>query len=68
MPIYEFECKDCGEVFEIIKLKSEEEPVASCKHCGSEKTERKLSSFSTSGCLKTSCQSAGPSCTSTGGG
>lgn len=34
MPIYEFECKKCGNKFEFLKIRSNE--VAVCTKCGAE--------------------------------
>jgi putative FmdB family regulatory protein len=33
MPIYEYRCDDCGEVFEAIQRISDE-PLGACRHCG----------------------------------
>lgn len=33
MPIYEYECKSCGQIQEILQ-KSAEEPSLKCTHCG----------------------------------
>jgi len=33
MPIYEYQCKACGEVFEA-RQKFSDPPVQACKHCG----------------------------------
>ena len=45
MPIYEFECKKCGETFEI--LVGFNEPLKQrCLKCGSKDTRRLLSVFS----------------------
>ncbi len=43
MPIYEFECGECGERFE--ELSSAGTETATCPNCGTEGAERKLSSF-----------------------
>ena len=42
MPIYEYKCKKCGYVFELIQ-KFSDPPVAKCPKCGG-KAERILSS------------------------
>jgi putative FmdB family regulatory protein len=44
MPIYEFRCLKCNEVFEILKIKDKVE--MKCPHCGSEDFERVLSTTS----------------------
>ena len=43
MPIYEFRCLKCDNVFEILKVKDEDELEMKCPHCGSEDFERVLS-------------------------
>lgn len=43
MPIYEFECGECGERFEQLVAAGTE--VAACPTCGAEGAERRLSSF-----------------------
>ncbi|NCO59177.1 MAG: FmdB family transcriptional regulator [Deltaproteobacteria bacterium CG_4_10_14_3_um_filter_51_14] len=42
MPIYEFECKDCGRQMEILLLPSETN-LASCPECGGRNLKRLLS-------------------------
>jgi putative FmdB family regulatory protein len=47
MPIYEFRCINCGHVFELLKLKKEDERLGmKCPKCNSEEVERVLSSVS----------------------
>lgn len=45
MPIFEYECKGCGERFEFLTLGSEK-PV--CKKCGGTELEKMISSFAVS--------------------
>jgi len=40
MPIYEYECRDCGERFEHL-LRGDERPA--CPACGGEKLEKQIS-------------------------
>jgi putative FmdB family regulatory protein len=48
MPIYEFRCLGCGNVFELLKLKKESEEAAmKCPKCKSEEVERILSTVNT---------------------
>jgi putative FmdB family regulatory protein len=46
MPIYEFRCLKCDEVFEILMMKTQDEVEAKCPHCASEDFERVLSTTS----------------------
>jgi putative FmdB family regulatory protein len=46
MPIYEFECGSCGERFE--ELVSAGTERVTCRACGAEGAERRLSSFALS--------------------
>lgn len=45
MPIYEYMCNDCGEVFEAIQ-KFSDKPLKKCKHCGGKKVEKLISQSS----------------------
>ena len=55
MPIYEYRCLDCGEVFSQLVLTSTNAsgqrpyPAPPCQICGSEQTRRLMSSFSVGG-------------------
>jgi putative FmdB family regulatory protein len=45
MPIYEYKCSKCGRISEF--LENSGSPVAKkCAHCGSEKLEKRFSTFS----------------------
>jgi putative FmdB family regulatory protein len=46
MPIYEFRCLKCNEVFEILMVRTEDEVEMKCPNCGSENFERVLSTTS----------------------
>ena len=48
MPIYEYRCRKCGEVFERIQKVEEGGASLHCPSCGGEKPEKVLSSFSSS--------------------
>ncbi|MFC1671411.1 zinc ribbon domain-containing protein [Spirochaetota bacterium] len=56
MAIYEFKCSSCGNVFSEMRKMGDYHP-GKCPECGSEKTEKKFSTFSS----VTSDKSA-PSC------
>jgi putative FmdB family regulatory protein len=46
MPIYEFRCLQCGKVFELLKMKKEDESVKmKCPTCNSPEVERVLSAI-----------------------
>lgn len=45
MPIYEYECKRCGHLFERIMKVGEEAP--GCPVCGVRKTEKRVATFRT---------------------
>jgi putative FmdB family regulatory protein len=45
MPIYEYECRGCGEQFELLVLK---DTVAACPECQSQDLEQLLSGFAVS--------------------
>jgi putative FmdB family regulatory protein len=46
MPIFEFRCQKCNEVFEILQMGAEDEVEMKCPHCGSENFDRVLSTTS----------------------
>ncbi|HUL38408.1 MAG TPA: zinc ribbon domain-containing protein [Thermodesulfobacteriota bacterium] len=48
MPIYEYQCRKCGEVFERIMKVNERADSLICPQCGEKKPEKILSSFSSS--------------------
>ena len=58
MPIYEFECSKCKNIFEILFRSSDEETGVSCPACKSKKTKKLLSIFGG----KVGNTSAGGSC------
>ena len=45
MPIYEYRCKGCGEIFEMFRLISERDATVKCPVCGKTDSERMISSF-----------------------
>ena len=49
MPIYEYECKKCGKIFEIYQRLSEKGQNIKCPTCGAEKPAKRVSSFSSCG-------------------
>jgi len=63
MPIYEYQCRKCGEVFEKIQKVDEGGESIECPCCGEKKPEKLLSSFSSSKGSESSssCGSSGDS-------
>lgn len=45
MPIYEFRCDDCRRITNHFSRKPDPEATAACEHCGSDSTQRLVSSF-----------------------
>ncbi len=50
MPLYEYRCNQCGEVFERLRRFSEADEKTPCPRCQAEDARRLLSSFATGGC------------------
>lgn len=46
MPIFEFRCKDCGKLFEVLFKSRDEKLKIACPACKSAKSEKVLSVFS----------------------
>ncbi len=46
MPIFEFRCKDCGRLFEVLFKSRDEKLKVTCPACNSKKSEKVLSVFS----------------------
>ncbi len=45
MPIYEYECRNCKETFEVIQKSGEGNEELCCPKCNADKPERLLSAF-----------------------
>lgn len=63
MPIYEYRCRRCGEVFERYMKAHEKADALTCPYCGEKKPEKIFSSFSSSkgSDSSSSCGSSGTS-------
>ncbi|HIJ39890.1 MAG TPA: zinc ribbon domain-containing protein [Deltaproteobacteria bacterium] len=69
MPIYEFKCGKCGNVYESLCFRSSGEDKGPCPSCGEQEGEKLLSTFSSvsSGSGHSLGSSASSSCGSHGG-
>jgi putative FmdB family regulatory protein len=68
MPIYEYECNQCGEAFEKMMRFSEADQIPACPHCQSPNTHKKISKVMSLGVLGgDSYGSSQSSCGSSGG-
>jgi putative FmdB family regulatory protein len=65
MPIYEFECDDCGKVFERLCFRGDDDETVPCESCGGTKTHKLMSTFSAGS--SGSDAALGSSCAPTGG-
>ena len=46
MPIYEYECKNCGERFQVFLLAGEDDGKMACPRCGARDVQKVISLFS----------------------
>lgn len=69
MPIYEYQCKDCGEKFDKLVRNMNDVPKVACPKCGSAQTARALSVFAVAseGASKSSAAPDMPMCGRCGG-
>ena len=63
MPIFEYDCKKCGKVSEILTGVSAIEPEIVCSHCGSRELKKKFSvaNFAVAG-ARSSARADAPPC------
>ncbi len=64
MPIYEYRCPECGQVFERFVRSANSDETVVCPGCGCKNPERLMSAFSSaggSGSTGVSASSCGPS-------
>jgi len=45
MPVYEYQCQDCGQRFDMLRSMRDADEPAICKHCKSNQTRRAISAF-----------------------
>nr|HID58334.1 zinc ribbon domain-containing protein [Desulfobacterales bacterium] len=62
MPIYEYQCKTCGKVFEQFTWRMDKDADVTCPHCKNAGCQRVLSSCSAIGSKKSSSVGIGSSC------
>jgi len=65
MPIYEYQCRGCGQTFEKLQKMDEGQSSIKCPHCGEKKAERVFSSFCCSKSSESPSSSCGPAVGST---
>ena len=53
MPMYEYRCADCGNLYEELRRMSDADRDLQCPKCGSQGVERLISAFATGGCTAT---------------
>ncbi|OPX40251.1 MAG: zinc ribbon domain-containing protein [Thermoplasmata archaeon] len=68
MPIYEFKCRKCGNIFERLCFASDDESDITCPTCQGNEVEKLLSSFSSGSSSSGLGQAlSSSSCSSSGG-
>ncbi len=68
MPLYEYQCQDCGTQFEKMLRFSEADQNPPCPSCQGEHTRKKLSLFASHGAVSGGAvASSGSNCGSSGG-
>ncbi|MHB8829393.1 MAG: FmdB family zinc ribbon protein [Syntrophales bacterium] len=58
MPIHEFKCRKCGNIFEYLCIRSDDKDYVVCPACGHKKTDIQISAFSSSGHSAAGCSSS----------
>jgi putative FmdB family regulatory protein len=53
MPLYEYQCRSCGAVFEKLRSMKDADCDLECPKCHSHKIERQFSTFASGGCGST---------------
>jgi putative FmdB family regulatory protein len=64
MPLYEFECLECGAEFEKLVLRNSDITDLKCPDCNSRRLEEKISSFAS---ISNNGASGSANCTPSGG-
>lgn len=50
MPLYEYRCRSCGAVFEMLRRLKDADADMECPKCGSVEVEKLFSTFAAGGC------------------
>ena len=50
MPMYEYRCRKCGKLFEMLRRMKDADRDLECPECLSEAVERLISTFAAGGC------------------
>ncbi|MFL6307815.1 MAG: FmdB family zinc ribbon protein [Candidatus Sulfotelmatobacter sp.] len=50
MPIYEYQCRQCGHGFEMLRRMKDADAEVECPKCRSTDVEREFSTFAAGGC------------------
>jgi putative FmdB family regulatory protein len=50
MPLYEYKCRTCGKLFEMLRRMQDADFDLECPDCRSPKVERQISTFATGTC------------------
>ncbi len=50
MPLYEYRCHECHQIFELLRRMRDADEDLECPHCHSSHVERLLSRFAAGGC------------------
>lgn len=61
MPLYEFRCNECGEIFEMMLRYSESSRIPACPKCFSSRTQKKISAVASFGSSDSARFTATPS-------
>jgi putative FmdB family regulatory protein len=63
MPIYEYQCQQCGEPFEVFVRSISKTVEPECPNCGSTDTRKGVSSFASHGAGGSSAGASSAACT-----
>ena len=59
MPVYEYQCTQCGKMFELLRSITADDSDLKCPECGDEHPQRAISTFARSGHSESACASTG---------